>query len=154
MCYLPFGLCVLLFTKRILTQYSVVICLLLSGSEPTQQVNAPASVPTGNKYDAIAQRIIEDACRRKEPTSRKRKLPAVKKSRTASTSTRRRTTHAHKQAHRLAETQAEGQDEESDSLPNNYEVARSHGMAMSTEIHRRPDGEVISDSIRLERFVF
>ena len=37
------------------------------------------------------------------------------------------------QAHRLA---AEGQEEESDNLPNNDEVARPHVMVMSTDIHR------------------
>jgi hypothetical protein len=71
----------------------------------------------------------------------------MKESRAASTSTRRRTaSHAHEQA-------SDGQEEESDNLPNNDEVARAHGMVMSTDIHRRPDGEVISNNTRLEKSV-
>ena len=40
---------------------------------------------------------------------------------------RRTASHAHEQA-------ADGQEEESDNLPNNDEVARAHGMVMSTDI--------------------
>jgi len=135
----------LLSTTLILTQYSTAICLYIILRVRDQPVSASAGALPSNKYDAIAQRIVDDACRCKEPKPRKRKLPATKESRAASTSTRRRTaSHAHEQA-------ADGQ-EESDNLPNNDEVARAHGIVMSTDIHR-PDGEVISNNTRLEKSV-
>ena len=100
-----------------------------------QSVSAPAGALIRNKYDAIAQQIVDNACRRKEPKPRKRKLAATKESRAASTSTRRRTaSHAHEQTHRLA---AEGQEEESDNLPNNDEVARPHVISIVALMEKR-----------------